>query len=192
MTAILSDCGTYRYRLERDLGFLTGSTLAFIMVNPSTADAERDDATIRKVKGFAVRHGARRIIVANLFAYRATDIKALRVAPDPVGPLGDHHLHRAIDEADRVIVAWGPAAKLPKRLRSRWREAAGHAQARGISLYCLGVAQDGHPKHPLMLGYDSPLELWPGLPPYSSPLRAAGRLLDGVTHDARPEVRHVG
>ena len=99
MSAVISPCGLYRYRLERDLGgLIAGPTVAWIMVNPSTADATADDATIRKVLGFSRRLGAGRVIVGNLFAFRATDIKALRTAADPVGLDADQHL-RAIFEA---------------------------------------------------------------------------------------------
>ena len=82
MSAIISDCGFYRYRLDRG----AGRALAIIMVNPSTADAENDDPTIRKVLGFASRLDCSRIIVANKFAYRATDIQELRTARTPLGP----------------------------------------------------------------------------------------------------------
>lgn len=162
MGAIISPCGTYRYRLERDLGGLLGNgkTVAWIMVNPSTADATENDPTIRKVIGFSRRLGFGRIVVGNLFAFRATDIKALRAAADPIGPEAGDHFRRIMDEAETVIVAWGPCSKLPKWLRRRWCEITGYAQARGITLMCLGTAQDGHPLHPLMLGYERPLIPW--------------------------------
>jgi len=67
-SAVISDDGKYRYRLDRDLG-RDGKTAAFIMVNPSTADAEVDDATIRKLIGFSQRLGFGRFIVGNKFAY---------------------------------------------------------------------------------------------------------------------------
>jgi len=84
-SAIISDCGLYRYRLERH--DLSGSgAVAWLMVNPSTADATEDDQTIRKVIGFTERLGGGWAIVGNKFAYRATDIHALH-ALDPVrGP----------------------------------------------------------------------------------------------------------
>lgn len=161
MSAIFSPCGRYRYRLERDLGgLLAGPTVAWIMVNPSTADAEADDPTIRKVIGFSRRLGAGRIVVGNLFAYRATDIRALRMAADAIGPYGGDHMRAIVREADTVIVAWGPRAKLAACLRNRWMEVAGFAEAYRIPLWCLGTAQDGHPLHPLMLGYDRRLSLW--------------------------------
>lgn len=161
MSAITSCCGLYRYRLERDLGgLLAGPTVAWIMVNPSTADADADDPTIRKVIGFSRRLGAGRIVVGNLFAFRATDVRALRDARDPVGPCGGPHMRMIVRGADTVIVAWGAGAKLPERLRHRWREVARVAEAHAIPLWCLGTAQDGHPLHPLTLGYGRPLIRW--------------------------------
>src|SRR5690348_16775302 len=71
---VLSPCGTYRYVLEEILPKGTGS-LAWIMINPSTADGLLDDATIRKVRGFTERLGFGRWFVINLFAFRAVDIR---------------------------------------------------------------------------------------------------------------------
>ena len=95
--AVLSPCGAYRYLLTRRFG--PGKKLAtFVMLNPSTADAERDDATIRKCVGFARSWGCAGLQVVNLFAFRATDPTDLRMADDPVGPENDVWLGRAIWE----------------------------------------------------------------------------------------------
>lgn len=158
-SAVISACGRYRYRLERQVG-AGPRVAAFIMVNPSTADGEVDDPTIRKLIGFSRRHFIGRFIVGNKFAYRATDVKALRSAPDPIGPENDRHLEQIMREADLAIVAWGPLNKLPPHLRSRWEDIADLAQRIGRTLQCLGTAKDGHPRHPLMLGYDSELTTW--------------------------------
>lgn len=65
MSAIISACGRYRYRLERQFdGASESGVVAFIMVNPSTADAEQDDPTIRRCITFAKRQGARKLLVA--------------------------------------------------------------------------------------------------------------------------------
>lgn len=163
MSAILSGepVPVYRYRLERELQ-AEGRTIAVVMVNPSTADAVEDDHTIRKVAGFAQRFAGRRIIVGNKFAYRATDVRALRDAADPVGPENDRHIEQILRDADLHIVAWGPMAKLPKPLRERWRAVAAIADRVGCRLHCLGTAADGHPRHPLMLAYASLLTPWRG------------------------------
>ena len=158
MAAIISDCGTYRYRLERGDPFKPA--VAFIMVNPSTADAETDDPTIRKVKGFAERAGYERLIVGNLFAYRATDIKALRTAPNPVGPENDEHLDLILRDAMLHVVAWGTQAKLPEILRKRWTDVVRIADRIGCKLHCIGTNDDKHPRHPLMTGYETPVTEW--------------------------------
>ena len=72
-SAIISHCGTYRYRLDRMVSD-SGPVYAFFGVNPSTADASVDDATVRKWRGFVQRWGGSRFIVGNVFAYRATGI----------------------------------------------------------------------------------------------------------------------
>jgi hypothetical protein len=164
-SAVISDCGLYRYRLDRDyapVGRSFGPRMAWIMVNPSTADAETDDATIRKVAGFARRHSCFRVTVGNLFAYRATDVRELKTAVDPVGPENDDYLRQIMDEAQCVVVAWGPVAKQPKPLRHRYGRVVELAQ--GKPLWCFGTAQDGHPRHPLMLAYDTPLVPWKASP----------------------------
>lgn len=116
MSAIISPCGLYRTRLERDLG-RPGPIVAILGVNPSTADATTNDATIRKDIGFGARHGWGRLIKGNKFAYRATDVKVLRSVADPVGPDNDAHLEAIMRDADIVIAAWGPLSKLPTPLR---------------------------------------------------------------------------
>lgn len=156
-SAVVSACGSYRYRLDRGVG---DRFAAFVMVNPSTADAFTDDPTIRKVRGFATRLGYHRFSVGNLFAHRATDVRELRGSVDPVGPDNDAHLARLLAEAELVVVAWGPTAKLPRPLRSRWIEVAGMAVRAGKPLHCLGVAADGQPRHPLMVPYAAVVSEW--------------------------------
>ena len=157
-SAIISDCGLYRYRLERQSE--GEGTTAVIMVNPSTADADTDDATIRKLVGFGNRNRWGRIVVGNLFAYRATDVRELAKVADPVGPMNDHHLRMMMLNADRIIFAWGPVTKVPARLRDRWQTVWQRTPA---ALYPCSIgapAKDGHPRHPLMLAYAEPIQMW--------------------------------
>lgn len=163
-SAVISECGLYRYRLERTLRDDNGPTVAFIMVNPSTADGEHDDATIRKCIGFAKTIGGAELIVGNKFAYRATDIKALRFSPDPVGPFNDQHIAQILYDSDIAIVAWGALAKLPETLRGRWKDVVRMAdvvrRSGPCDLFAIGTNADGHPRHPLMTGYDVPIAKW--------------------------------
>ncbi len=95
-----------------------------------------------------------------MFGYRATDVKRLAGVYDPHGAENDAHLRRIMEDADTVIVGWGPTAKLPKLLRHRYMRVVRIADALGKRLMCFGTAQDGHPRHPLMLAYDTPLIEW--------------------------------
>lgn len=161
-SAIISPDGVYRYRLERQCEG-DGSTV-IIMVNPSTANAEEDDATIRKLRGFANRYQWGRIIVGNLFAFRSTDVRALASAPDPVGPDNGYRLAEMFLDAQRAVFAWGPAAKLPRRLRDQWREVDRICRAMHLEPMSIGEpARDGHPCHPLMLPYERTLQPWRAL-----------------------------
>lgn len=68
--AVLSEDGVYRYRLTREWGENLDACkrVCFVMLNPSTADASKDDPTIRKCIGFATRLGFDALEVVNLFA----------------------------------------------------------------------------------------------------------------------------
>jgi hypothetical protein len=96
--AVISPCGRYRYRLERRFDHGPKVT-TFIMLNPSTADAEHDDQTIRRCLGFARAWRCSKLVVVNLFAWRATAPAELKGVEDPVGP----ELERGVDFAGHVI-----------------------------------------------------------------------------------------
>lgn len=160
MSAVLSPCGAYRYRLDRELAPKAPSAVV-IMINPSTADAVEDDATIRKLKGFGRRYGWGRFTVGNLFAFRTKDVRKLKLVDDPVGRDNDMHLQHMMRQADVVVVAWGPLAKQPKQLRERYSRIMHLSRCAGRELFSIGPpAKDGHPKHPLMLPYSLALEPW--------------------------------
>ncbi len=76
-------------------------------VNGSTATATEDDHTVRKWIGFTKVNGGRRFIVGNAFAFRATDVRELATAVDPVGPENEIHLERIIRDADVLVPCWG-------------------------------------------------------------------------------------
>ncbi len=156
MSAIISTCGHYRYRLERDVG-MVGTVIAFFGVNPSTAEARLDDPTVRKWIGFAKLLVARRFIVGNAFALRTTNVKALASAADPVGPENDQHLQEIIDEAELLVPCWGASAKLPAALRPRLPALLERLLDSGKPVRCFGLTAAGDPLHPLFLPYDTPL-----------------------------------
>lgn len=144
--AILSACGTYRYRLSRHWPLGTGTAL-FIMLNPSTADASQDDPTIRKCTNYARAWGFARLEVVNLFAYRATRPADLRAALDSaVGPDNDDHIRAATRSADLVVAAWGAWKFAEPRAREVRRIVEPIAM-----LHYLALSKSGAPCHPLYL-----------------------------------------
>jgi hypothetical protein len=157
--AVFSECGLFRYLLEHDFGG-SGPVVSLGMVNPSRADGQKNDPTMTKVDGFCARLGASKVTVWNPFALVAKDVRVLRTAADPVGPENDAYIEQAIRGADIHIIAWGPLSKLPKPLRNRWRSVVEVLNRAGAKPMCWGTALDGHPRHPLMLAYATPLVPW--------------------------------
>lgn len=158
-SAVFSECGIYRYLLEHDFGG-NGPVVSLGMINPSLANGEKNDPTMTKVDGFCIRMGASKVVVWNPFALIAKDVHDLRTAPDPIGPENDAHIAQAVRGAAIHIVAWGPLSKLPKPLRNRWRSVVNVLDGAGAKPMCWGTALDGHPRHPLMLAYSTPLVPW--------------------------------
>lgn len=162
MSAVISECGKYRYRLERSVLALapTDKTYAFFGVNPSTADANINDATIRKMIGFVQAWGGKGFIVGNLFAYRATDVKELGKIEHPFGEDNFEHLRKIVDDADVLVPCWGSSDKIPKEKRWFVKEFRNFLLRDGKPVKTFGFTKSGDPKHPLMLGYNTPLEDW--------------------------------
>lgn len=166
MSAILSACMKHRYRLARDLSANLDavSTCLFIMLNPSTADAELDDPTIRRCKSFAAGWGYGRMEVANLFSWRATKPEDVLVnLADANNDDLHRHLIEAIGGADLVVCAWGKG--IPKRdgsaaTRERASEVLEAIKRVGKIAHCLGLTKGGSPLHPLYLRADLKPEPW--------------------------------
>ena len=163
MSALFSDGGEadalYRWRLDRDVQS-EGIVAALCGVNPSTAGVDANDQTIRKDIGFARLHGWRRIIKVNKFAFRATDVKMLASALDPIGSECDDHLRQAFTDADVIVPCWGPLSKLPKLLRRRYIEVRRLIERSGKPVLCFGTVLDGQPRHTCMIPYSTPLIPW--------------------------------
>lgn len=147
-SAIISDCGKFRYLLRRAWD-ISRPALGFIMLNPSVADADQDDPTIRKCIGFAERLGFGAIVVTNLYAYRATDPANLKRAGYPRGPENDEWIRKAIMECGPIVCAWGSNA----RGLSRPAEVLLILRGLQVKRQALAFTDDGIPRHPLMLPY---------------------------------------
>lgn len=150
-TATVSECGRFRYRLGRRLPQAHDGcpTLLYVMLNPSTADADVDDATIRRCFSFALAHGFMAFDVVNLFAYRATKPADLKRAGYPVGPENDAAIVSAATDAGIVCVAWGAIGTGPAE--ARVQQVMPLLTRCGHDPRCLRITRSGYPQHPLML-----------------------------------------
>lgn len=150
--------GSYRYHLTRRWG-PSINTVLWVMLNPSTADADVDDPTIRRCIGFSAGFGADSARIINLYAYRATDPASMLAAADPVGPRNDEVTEIALADArilrSSVIVAWGANARADRV--TRFVEIARNW---GVQLHCLGITKGGMPRHPLYLPKTARLTPW--------------------------------
>lgn len=153
-TAHFSPCRKWRYflRIEWDE---SKPLLVVCGLNPSTADETKDDATLRRVQGFARDMGRGGVLMLNAFAWRDTDPKGLLPISDPVGPENTiDNLAEWTNEASpdrRCVAAWGGNIQAHKELRFR------AAQLAALRWDCFRKTKDGHPEHPLYL----PAELRP-------------------------------
>lgn len=153
--AVISDCGKYRYLLRRTWDHDKPRCL-YLMLNPSTADAEVDDATIRSCIRLAKGLGYGSFEVINLFAYRSTDPKALFSAPDPIGERNDDIIEAAMGRCDLAICAWGAHPMAEERGTYVYRMLREQRPA----VFCFGRTKLGSPKHPLYIKSGTPLEAY--------------------------------
>lgn len=138
--AEISPCGRYRYTLAR-IWDPSLPWVAFIGLNPSTADAVEDDPTLNRCIQYAKAWGYGGVRMVNLFAFRATSPDDMRAAADPVGPDNDLALQSVCEDAGLVVAAWGNYGSFHNRSQ----------QVRAIlnGLHCLKVNKSGEPAHPL-------------------------------------------
>lgn len=143
MSARISLCGTYRYTLERKIvNRRNNNRVLFIMLNPSTADASKNDPTVTRCVNFADSWGFGHLTVCNIYAYRSTNPDVLKHVPDAVGPDNDRTLREEIANANLVVCAWGThaSAKRQKEVLTMIPDP-----------HCLGLTSQGYPRHPLYI-----------------------------------------
>jgi hypothetical protein len=151
--AVLDADRVYRYLLWRRWDTKLPSVL-WVMLNPSVADSNFEDPTIRRCIGFTKLWGFGGLEVVNLYAFRSPEPAALvenaHMGIDVVGPENDEHLRRSYPFA-RTIVAWGSHSFAAQRAEHVVRLFGSRR------LYCLGTNKDGNPKHPLYVKSVQPL-----------------------------------
>ena len=107
--ARFGDSKKYRYALGREIaGFYKHKcTIAFVGLNPSTADEKKNDPTVRRCIGYAKEWNYQKLIILNIFAFRSTSPTMLYKCSDPIGPYNNISIMGYCREADRIILCWG-------------------------------------------------------------------------------------
>lgn len=155
--ATFSKDRVYRYALGR-MWDDHGSVLIACLLNPSTADEEKLDPTLRRVRAFAERDGYGGMVVVNAFAFRSTDKKALTRVDDPVGPHNDTAICAAVDRPllGRAVAGWGRPDNL--KIAERFERILVLPMRR--SWFMWSLTKGGFPRHPLYLAKDTPIVKW--------------------------------
>ena len=148
--AVIGENDDYRYRLDRTWD-PTAPKIAFVLLNPSRADAETDDRTTTRCMTYANGMGFGCVVIGNLFALRSTDPAAIKSHPAPVGPRNDQYLRDICHEASRIVAGWG----VNGMINGRGREITA---ALDVDWHAITTTTDGHPAHPSRTPYDSTLQ----------------------------------
>jgi hypothetical protein len=155
--ALFSKCEQWRYGLWRVWNNIDTSSkprrIAFVGLNPSTADESKDDPTIRRCIRYAKEWGYDGMYMLNAYGFRSTDPKGLWKVEDPVGPATDFWLKWYASESDTVLACWGGNIKGDREGKV--------CDVLNRQLMCLGTTQAGNPRHPLYLPKVLTPEKWP-------------------------------
>ena len=179
--AAFSPCGNYRWWLRRQWQ-PQGPLLLFVGLNPSRADGQRDDPTLRRLVGFARQWGFGTLEVVNLFGRISASPSLLKRAADPMGPANDSWLLRAAqgcvggvaDGVDVVDGVGGVSGSSPAAIWLGWgNQGAWRGRDRQVltllrdtlasgnvphppQLICVGLTAAGQPRHPLYVASSTP------------------------------------
>lgn len=171
-TAAFSSCGHYRWWLERCWA-PQRPRLLFIGLNPSRADRQRDDPTLRRLQAFARDWGYGGLEVLNLFSLVGSAPQLLRRVADPVGADTDAWIRARLEARPGapLWLGWGNQGSWAGRdltvLALLEECLAGEHQRRPC--FSLGTTAGGRPRHPLYLAAHLRPQPWPGLGPLGHP-----------------------
>ena len=143
--AIFSDDKKHRFALWREWNHKLPS-LAWIGLNPSTANEKEDDQTIRRAKVFCAEAGFGSLFMVNLFSYCETESKKLENhrVDELVVSATDFWLNHCVRSCNSMVAGWGDTGSLYGRSKEIAQRYAGR-------LLCLGTTNKGEPKHPLYI-----------------------------------------
>lgn len=169
--ACFSPCREYRYTLSRDL-LNNDRQIAWLLLNPSTADAYKNDPTVARCCNYSVQSGFGKAVVINLFALRSTDPKMLKTyissGRDPVGEDNNNYIIQVANKSEAVVCAWGRHGDLLNRGRYVTKMLIDNNLSN--KLHYLKILGDNTPGHPLYLPKNLELQRWYGANEYCESL----------------------
>lgn len=155
--AVFSDCRTWRYSLWR-IWNDSLAKVAFIGLNPSTADEEINDPTVTRCINYAKKWGFGGMYMLNIFGYRATDPKKMKGFSEPIGERNNASISYVLgkNDVDLAVCAWGNHGLH----LGRGKEMLSFIKGMDVKICCLDRNKNGMPKHPLYLKSDlEPVEM---------------------------------
>lgn len=149
----------HRYLLHWSHPDRTGPRNLVIGMNPSGASAEFADQTLLKVWGFCSTWNDGPFTMANICAHRATSPREMKIDAD-IQRENVHRIVEVLPQIDGLIVlAHGDVPTQIRGVFGQWATILTHKiESAGRVIHCLGRTSRGSPRHPVMLGYSTPLE----------------------------------
>jgi hypothetical protein len=152
-TQVVSRCGEYRYALTREWDD-TLPSIMYIALNPSDATHVEEDHTTKIMRARAVDYGYGKLVITNLFAYRSKSPKLLPWLKYPNGLDGDDWIMKYAREVDTIVACWGSKGLM------RNRNVEVEDMLSRYDLMCIGLNNNGTPKHPLITKFPDKLRIY--------------------------------
>lgn len=146
--AKFSDCGKYRFFLQRQWDVVKPVVMC-IGLNPSTANGDTNDATIRNLIHIINNAGYGGFYMMNLFAMISPYPDDLRSCPDPLKD-NDEWIDDVRLQCQDVIFCWGNFKQAEYRAKVMIKKYP--------DALCFGKNSNGSPKHPLYLKQTTELQ----------------------------------
>lgn len=151
----------HRLTLSRDWGGDLGLIVPFVLwigMNPSGAEADRDDLTIRKEQEWTRRLGFAHYVKANVGTYRHTDSRSIPVTGAALVHPDNFPVIRDLAAAAAIIVL--SVGNPPEALEAPARELFRLLGEDRQGLLCLGTTRAGWPRHSSRIAYATPFEIF--------------------------------
>lgn len=144
------------------LGYKGNKTLICLGINPSTAEPNKLDNTLKSVERIAINNGYDSFIMLNVYPVRQTIFQELEQKAQEI------FFKRNLKEIENIIasmsgvidvwIAFGNLIEDRDYLMKSWEEIDKILKKYNVTYYCAGINNTGMPKHPLYLKSNTKLQ----------------------------------